>query len=75
LEEVGRLDEQVEFGMFEYDYTRRVRDAGYRAVRVNELFVHSFRDAAPSGRDGDREGAIVYEFARPTDAAAGKGTA
>jgi ATP-binding cassette subfamily B protein len=72
FEGVGRLDEQVEFGMFEYDYTRRVRDAGYRAVRVNELFVHSFQDAAQQERD--REGAVVYEFARPADAAAGGGT-
>jgi ATP-binding cassette, subfamily B, bacterial len=59
FEEVGPLDERFEIGMFEDDdYTRRVRDAGYRVVCANNLFVHHFGEAslgalAAEGRYGE----------------------
>ena len=40
--EVGRFDERVEVGKFEDEYENRVRAAGYRVVRADDLFVHRF---------------------------------
>lgn len=47
LDAVGPLDERFEIGMFEDDdYSRRVRDAGYRVVCAEEIFVHHFGEAS-----------------------------
>ena len=47
LEQVGRLDERFEIGMFEDDdYAMRVREAGYRVGYASDLFVHHFGQAS-----------------------------
>ncbi len=59
LEKVGPLDEQFGIGMFEDDdYSRRVKQAGYRVICAADAFIHHFGQAAfgkliPSG-DYDR---------------------
>jgi len=47
VDEIGHIDEQFGTGMFEDDdYSKRVKQAGYRIVCAQDVFVHHYGQAA-----------------------------
>ncbi len=62
VEEIGPLDEQFGVGMFEDDdYALRVRQAGYRIVCAEDVFVHHFGRSSFSKLDDAEFRHIVDE--------------
>jgi hypothetical protein len=61
-EQVGPLDERFEIGLFEdEDYSMRVRDAGYRVMLAEDVFVHHFGQASIGKLAATREyGALFH---------------
>ena len=59
LESVGSLDESFGVGMFEDDdYAQRVRQAGYRVVCADDIFVHHYGRASFSKLSDEKYRAI-----------------
>jgi ATP-binding cassette, subfamily B, bacterial len=68
LETAGLFDERFETGSLEEGFTRRVRDAGYRVVYVEELFVHHFGEASLPSIDDRTDPAYAAMAVRVHDA-------
>jgi ABC-type multidrug transport system fused ATPase/permease subunit/glycosyltransferase involved in cell wall biosynthesis len=52
---IGPFDERSDGGGFEDDYENRVRTAGYRVVRADDLFVHRFGGGFATSGGADSE--------------------
>lgn len=64
-EEVGPLDERFETGLLEDDdYSRRVREAGYRLLCADDTFVHHFGETSFGKLAASGEYARVLEANR-----------
>ena len=64
LSHVGELDERFEVGMFEDDdYSMRVRQAGYRVVCAEDVFVHHYGGAAFTVLPSD-DRALIFQSNR-----------
>jgi hypothetical protein len=64
-EEVGPLDERFETGLLEDDdYSRRVREAGYRLLCADDAFVHHFGETSFGKLAASGEYAQVLEANR-----------
>jgi ATP-binding cassette, subfamily B, bacterial len=48
---IGQLDERFEIGMFEDDYARRAREAGFRVVCAPNVFAHRLGAGPPESSD------------------------
>jgi ABC-type multidrug transport system fused ATPase/permease subunit/GT2 family glycosyltransferase len=61
FEAVGLLDERFGLGFFEDDdYSLRVRDAGYRVVCADDVFVHHFGEGSFGELAADGEAARLF---------------
>lgn len=64
IEQVGLLDERFGIGMFEDDdYAKRVRQAGYRVICAEDVFVHHFGSVSLSRLD-ERQYRELFELNR-----------
>jgi GT2 family glycosyltransferase len=65
FEQVGPLDERFEIGLLEDDdYSRRVREAGYRLLCADDAFVHHFGETSFGKLAASGEYARVLEANR-----------
>jgi ATP-binding cassette subfamily B protein len=71
FEEVGQFDETLDAGTSASEsYAERVRDAEYRVVHVEELFVHRFGESAAERLDRTAEPAVAPPLTEEAEAAA-----